>query len=671
VVAPGAMALPPLTGQVSDGSATILPGVPATADDVYLVQFDRPLSAHRFGRFRDLVGTLLERVGPSTVAVQVAGGNPETVAGLNYVTGVRRALPEDSLDPRLVVPSDPTTTGVAFDVLLLDPAMMPVVLDWLAARAISIIGTGGRKVRLLARRDDPRIGELAALPQVRTIDEYREPTLSNDYARVAFGVDAADGTPAVPWTGLNQVVGIADSGVDRSHPALAGRIARIIPRGRPDDPGDPDGHGTHVAGSIVGGGPTARGVAPNATLVVQSLLSPTGRLIFPVDLGEMLDEARAAGVHIHNNSWGAPAGSAYRITSFELDDWASRNQEMLVVVAAGNEATGKDPVNSTPGFVDWLSITSPATAKNALTVGASCTARDVHADRSWRRYDSLRFADDPIGSERLAGQPERLAAFSGRGPCSDQLRLKPDVVAPGTYILSTRSSTAPAGKFWDLHDEKYAYLGGTSMAAPLVAGLAALIREYYVRDRACSSPSAALLKATIINGARPLNGADAVADPGGEPNYHQGFGHVDLIRSLPVPGRNDAPGRLEFVDTSAAPGHQLTANGQARRYIVRVGGPPVRICLAWTDPPGNGVQNPLALTVRHTESGDRFAGNDQRPAGPVRMLDNANNVQRIRLDDAAPGIYEIQVTATNLLHPPQSFALVVAGGLTSELAPTP
>src|SRR5690349_15058320 len=105
--------------------------------------------------------------------------------------------------------------------------MRSAVLEWLAARQMRIVGTGGRRIRLLGRRDDPLIGELAALPQVRTIDEYREPTLSNDY-RLAFGIDGADGTPAVPWTGRDQVVGIADSGVDRLHPALAGRITRVV-----------------------------------------------------------------------------------------------------------------------------------------------------------------------------------------------------------------------------------------------------------------------------------------------------------------------------------------------------------------------------------------------------------------------------------------------------------
>jgi iron(III) transport system substrate-binding protein len=74
----------------------------------------------------------------------------------------------------------------------------------------------------------------------------------------------------------------------------------------------------------------------------------------------------------------------------------------------------------------------------------------------------------------VSGDPKAMAAFSSRGPCDDR-RIKPDVVAPGTDIVSTRSATAPLSHFWGPHQNaKYAYMGGTSMAAPLVAGFKAL-----------------------------------------------------------------------------------------------------------------------------------------------------------------------------------------------------
>ncbi|WP_369033959.1 S8 family serine peptidase [Streptomyces adonidis] len=140
------------------------------------------------------------------------------------------------------------------------------------------------------------------------------------------------------------------------------------------------------------------------------------------------------------------------------------------------------------------------------------------------------FPDPPIGTDHVSGDPEALAAFSSRGPCDD-FRTKPEAVAPGTDILSARSSLAPSNHFWGLHQNPhYADMGGTSMATPLVAGCAALVREYYV-DRRTVEPSAALVKATLVNGTRRLSTADSMAI---DPHYHQGFGAIH--RDCQVPG---------------------------------------------------------------------------------------------------------------------------------------
>ena len=127
-----------------------------------------------------------------------------------------------------------------------------------------------------------------------------------------------------------------------------------------------------------------------------------------------------------------------------------------------------------------------------------------------------------------------MAAFSSRGPALDG-RIKPDIVAPGTWIASTKSSVASGGG-WGAIDSNYMYMGGTSMATPLTAGAAALIRQYYT-DRESITPSAALIKATMVNGATDIypgqygtGGTQEI--PVTRPTNVAGWGRVDVQDSI-------------------------------------------------------------------------------------------------------------------------------------------
>jgi hypothetical protein len=201
------------------------------------------------------------------------------------------------------------------------------------------------------------------------------------------------------------------------------------------------------------------------------------------------------------------------------------------------------------------------------------------------------------------------------------------------------------------------------MATPLVAGCAALVREYYLKERQ-HSPSAALLKATLINGARRLTGADAVADHKDVPNYHQGFGAVYLPTTLP---NADRPAlKLEFLDPWQPGQQQFERTGQSFRYTVSAGADePLRICMTWTDRPGRALQNNLNLFVS-LPNGEKRIGNANAPSD-LHIPDPDNNVEIVRIDNPPPGDYSIQILAKNLLRGPQDFALVVTGDLQSSL----
>jgi hypothetical protein len=258
-----------------------------------------------------------------------------------------------------------------------------------------------------------------------------------------------------------------------------------------------------------------------------------------------------------------------------------------------------------------------------------------------------------------------MAAFSSRGPCDD-FRIKPDVVAPGTDIASTRSSLAPISHFWGRYpaspalpvNPNYAFDGGTSMATPLVSGCAALVRQYYV-DQRNHQPSAALLKATLVNSASWMSGNDAIAPKQGTPNYHQGHGRVSM--TMAIPNASDPNFQLQFVDDWQNPNASFVRTGDRRRYQFALQGvPELRVCLAYTDAPARALQNNLNLIVQHVESGQRWTGNAKLPDG-IAPLDTTNNVEKVLIANPPDGNYVVQIVASNLLKPPQDFALVVAG----------
>jgi serine protease AprX len=683
-LAAGTFAVAP--GGTAPGAATLDAAVPSEVD-WYVVRLRGPLFEAYRSQLAALGVTLAQAHSKNAYQARLTSEQVATVGNLPFVAGVRWLSPAQSA-PLIATRSAPPAASAAlegfaavaavavalpFDVRLRDPADHRRVEELLAARNVQVIGTSARKIRISIAPDDPVLGYLQALPEIDVIVEYVEPWIFNDFARRLLGLDGLPpaagggaGQSILSEDGSGQIVAVADTGIDDQHPDFAGRIVRKVARGRAGDTSDPNGHGTHVAGSVLGNGAASsgqiRGAAPKAQLFFQSLLDANGRLGgLPVDLNDLFQEAYDAGARIHSDSWGADLASTYTMNSEEVDEFIHDHPDMLVVVAAGNAGKAAAPLKSAVGFVDWLSISSPASCKNALTVGASRSDRKDGALRgkTWFDFSQSDFPDKPIASEDVSGDPKSLAAFSSRGPTDDR-RIKPDVVAPGTDIASARSSLAPAENFWGLHtNPKYAFDGGTSMATPLVAGCAALVRQYYVDIRQVQ-PSAALLKATLVNSTTWLTGADATAPSPGTPNYHQGHGRIDMQKAIPNPAQPEL--MLQFIDSWKQQGQALNTTGGRRRYqfVLPANVPELRICLAYTDAPARGLQNNISLMVNHLPSGSKWQGNEHL-ADSLRLPDPDNNVEVVRLDNPVAGTYLIQVFASNMLKPPQDFALVVTG----------
>lgn len=649
-------------------------------ESFYVVGFEGPVLPRVQKSFRDLGVSLDERLDKGQYVVKL---RPDQVAAVENL-GFTELRPFDETETELASaatpPADVPNTGsiamLTYDVQLHDATFLAETSQEIKALGLQIAGAKGRKIRyyVLATEAAEQEQNVRALEGVRKAEQYIEPQLHNDVARVLLGIDpAANPGAGMIETGAGQVVGVADTGFDHTHPDFQGRIVGVSALGRVNNATDPHGHGTHVAGSVLGSGAASgkkyRGAAPAARLFFQSLLDSRGGLGgLPLDLNDLFDEAYQKNARIHNNSWGSAVGAEYTLNSQEVDEFVASKRDMLIVISAGNEGQAAMRVNSKRGMVDWLSIGAPASSKNALTVGASRSNRKA-GGYSTITYGAAwpgSFPDGPIATETVSGSPDAIAGFSSRGPCTDR-RVKPDVVAPGTDILSAKSKLASLQKFWGPGPQpEYAYMGGTSMAAPLVAGCAALAREYFVIRRGHAKPSAALLKATLINSTKKLPGKDATADFDVVPNMHQGYGVIHMPFAYPNPVRPAL--KLEFVDDWQKPAKSFAGTGERRRYEITVAaGTRFSICLVWTDAPGRALQNNLNLLVE-TPAGQKVTGNEKLPMalGPV---DQENNVEIVRFEAPAAGKYRIQISASNLLTSSQDFALVVTGALTSALTP--
>ncbi len=606
---------------------------------------------------------------------------PEEVEWLRndeYVAELSRYNLEDSLHTTLVAQLDPSEskdpkTEQQYDLMLhraADRARVEQVIRELAGSE-AIDESSTMAIRFHAAIDEATLAAIANLPWVRSLMPCNPAQLFTDHARAVVGLPPPPAPPAFRWNGDGEIVGVVDSGIDREHLDLKDRL-HTDPVPFEDCPVDDTiGHGTHVAGIIAGTGaaaiaagiPPISGIAPAAKLVIVGNVQANGAVRLPLDVAPLFDLAVKRDAKILNLSLGKiDTHGLYDPTAESTDQYVRDHPDVLIVVAAGNEGTAPE------GFCEFNSVLTPGTAKNVITVGASLTSRNGFA-KTWGQWSNKQFPVPQVSNGLMAGQPAYVAALSSRGPTESD-SVKPDLVAPGTYILAPCARTIDPKLPWDsFANNAYVYIGGTSMAAPMVAGCAAILRQWLRVERGTGAPSAALLKSLLITAAAklPTSRSEAGEDQVGHPDFDQGFGRLDLRPLLtPTPKQT-----LAFVDV-ANDSKDAVANKKTRSYSTTIAEAELLIVtLVWTDPPGKDVQNQLTLDVVSPDG--TFKGNAEhtylkkpnifhhRTKGIT--FDTRNNVQQVRIAAPTPGEYVISVSGFAVLHPKQGFALSVLGAL--------
>ncbi|MFI6710495.1 S8 family peptidase [Nonomuraea sp. NPDC050478] len=276
---------------------------------------------------------------------------------------------------------------------------------------------------------------------------------------------------AAGFDGTGVKVAVLDTGIDDTHPDLAGKVteARSFVPGA-ETAKDGHGHGTHVASIITGTGAASggkhKGVAPGVELVVGKVLDDGGSGEWSGVI-EGMEWAASSGADVVNMSLGGDPTDGTDPISQALDTLTA-GTGTLFVVAAGNSGEAE-------------SVGTPGVARSALTVAA--TDRD-----------------------------DKLAPFSSRGPRSDGA-LKPDIAAPGADIVAARAAGTSMGT---PTGDSYTSASGTSMATPHVAGAAAVLAQRH------PDWEAGQLKTALMSTAEDVGGTV----------YELGSGRLDLATAI-------------------------------------------------------------------------------------------------------------------------------------------
>lgn len=422
-----------------------------------------------------------------------------------------------------------------------------------------------------------------------TVVEPPNPAYSNHIAWTNTGSAHDAGL-----TGEGIRIGIVDSGVNRGHPALAGRVVDNLVYLDPDDNDlsvdDVVGHGTAVAQALAGTpfGQWPGGIAPGAQIVSARIISDDppeddgsgdgNEVDGALGLAPIHQDLIDRDVHIMNNSWGglywtnpaATAEIAAEYRPFIVEHGG------LVVFATGNE--------SKPNPSDMAALPSQP--------GPNSSTPAADLEQGWLAVAAL--------SENNASQ---LAGYSNA--CGVAMHYC--LAAPGTVAVTGTNDAPDAPQYWRW--------SGTSLAAPLVSGAAALVWEkypYFDND---------LVRQTLLGTATDLGAA------GVDPVF--GYGRLDVGRAVNGPARLDwGDVTVEFDNVTSTWGNEISGDGA---IIKRGTG---TLVFGWHAMNDGGVQV-LGGTVQstHIVAGDVTVGTQGRFVLGTEVGGNLDNAGRVDLVD--------------------------------------
>lgn len=470
-------------------------------------------------------------------------------------------------------------------------------------KGISATGASVQDVKLKAprmlfvRAANPSIlKKLSLLPYISSLTiQPMKPMALNYNNRQVHGVNAVASPMGRRLMGNGVTVGVGDDADPSTHIDFAGRLIQ-----RNSQP--PAGHGTHVTGTVGGGGilnPLYQGMAPHATLISQFYDDILHNAPVYINDYDMV---------LTNNSYtyypgGCIYNGEYDALAYYVDALAFQYPYLLNTFASGNDGG----YSCSPFIAPFSTVKSGyQSAKNVLSVGNV----------------------DNMGNYVIN-------TGSSCGPTADG-RLKPEVVAGGSAIMST------------LPYNSYGQSWGTSMAAPTATGSMALLEQRYRQLHGGDAP-AILLKALTCNT------ADDLGNPG--PDYTFGFGSVNVLHAvesleagqygfasvanggniattIPVPaGLAQLRVMIYWADYPAAP---FSANALVNNLDLTV-----------TDPSST-THHPLILNPNAAHVND----------AAVEGVDNINNIEQVVINNPAGGTFNINIAGTSIPQGPQTFVLV-------------